>query len=110
MRLTVLGKNQGSLKKFRTKQKTDPNSWHRNTEELPTGWKKSDWLGAFRPTEHQWIYHAEMEWLYPPRWKMAASGYGTKQMDGAGLKQGYIHTYTVGETPLGFIYREKSMA
>ena len=46
----------------------------------------------------------------PPRWKMAASGYGTKQMDGAGLKQGYIHTYTVGETPLGFIYREKSMA
>ena len=40
---------------------------------------------------------------------MAASGYGTKQMDGAGLNQGYIHTYSVGETPLGFIYRDKSM-
>ncbi len=59
------GQNQGSLKKFRTRQKTDTNSWHRDTEELPAGWKKSDWLGAFRPTEHQWIYHAEMEWLYP---------------------------------------------
>jgi hypothetical protein len=59
------GENQGSLKKFKTAQKTDPNSWYSKTEALPGGWKMSNWLGAFRPTEHQWIYHAEMGWLYP---------------------------------------------
>ena len=59
------GENKGSLKKFKTAQKIDPNSWYSKAEELPGGWKKSDWLGAFRPTEHQWIYHAEMGWLYP---------------------------------------------
>jgi hypothetical protein len=59
------GENKGSLKKFKTAQKTDPNSWYSKAEALPGGWKMSDWLGAFRPTEHQWIYHAEMEWLYP---------------------------------------------
>gem|GEM_PF-1601334 len=59
------GENQGPLKKFKTAQKTDPDSWYSVAEALPGGWKMSDWLGAFRPTEHQWIYHAEMEWLYP---------------------------------------------
>jgi len=63
--INTAGQNQGSLKKFRTRQKTDPNSWYSKAEELPGGWKKSDWLGAFRLTEHQWIYHAEMGWLYP---------------------------------------------
>jgi hypothetical protein len=59
------GENQGSLKKFKTAQKTDPDSWYSEAEALPGGWKMSNWLGAFRPTEHQWIYHAEMGWLYP---------------------------------------------
>ncbi|MDB0031019.1 cadherin domain-containing protein [Opitutales bacterium] len=59
------GENQGSLKKFKTAQKIDPDSWYSKAEALPGGWKMSDWLGAFRPTEHQWIYHAEMGWLYP---------------------------------------------
>jgi len=59
------GENQGSLKKFKTTQKIDPDSWYSEAEALPGGWKMSDWLGAFRPTEHQWIYHAEMGWLYP---------------------------------------------
>ena len=59
------GENQGSLKKFKTAQKIDPDSWYSVAEALPGGWKMSDWLGAFRPTEHQWIYHAEMGWLYP---------------------------------------------
>ncbi|MBT7650034.1 MAG: hypothetical protein HN553_03555, partial [Opitutae bacterium] len=49
----------------KTAQKIDPNSWYSTAEALPGGWKMSDWLGAFRPTEHQWIYHAEMGWLYP---------------------------------------------
>jgi hypothetical protein len=59
------GENQGSMKKFKNAQKIDPNSWYKDAESLPGGWKESDWLGVFQPTEHQWIYHSELGWLYP---------------------------------------------
>jgi len=59
------GENRGSVKKFKTAPKTDSTSWYKDAESLPGGWKKSDWLGAFRPTEQTWVYHAELGWLYP---------------------------------------------
>jgi hypothetical protein len=59
------GENRGSLKKFTTPEQIDSNSWFLGTQELPDGWRKSDWLGIFKPTTHQWFYHVEMGWLYP---------------------------------------------
>ncbi len=58
------GENRGSLKKFKTPDLIDLNSWHRDAQQLPDGWKKSDWLGVFQPSPHKWIYHIEMGWLY----------------------------------------------
>jgi hypothetical protein len=63
--LNKAGENRGSLKKFKTPKKIDSNSWYFGTQELTGGWRKSDWLGIFKPTDHQWVYHAEMGWLYP---------------------------------------------
>ncbi|MBT3668028.1 MAG: DUF285 domain-containing protein [Opitutae bacterium] len=59
------GENRGSVKKFKTAPKNDSTSWYKDAESLPGGWKRSAWLGAFRPTEQTWIYHAELGWLYP---------------------------------------------
>jgi surface protein len=59
------GENRGSVKKFKTAPKSDSTSWYNDAESLPAGWRKSAWLGAFRPSNHYWIYHAELGWLYP---------------------------------------------
>jgi hypothetical protein len=59
------GENRGSVKKFRTAQNSDSTSWYKDAESLPAGWRKSAWLGAFRPSNHHWIHHAELGWLYP---------------------------------------------
>jgi hypothetical protein len=59
------GENRGSLKKFSTALQIDSNTWYFRTKALPGGWRKSNWFGAFQPTEHQWLYHSEMGWLYP---------------------------------------------
>jgi surface protein len=59
------GENRGSVKKFKTAPKSDSTSWYKDAESLPAGWRISAWLGAFRPSNHHWIYHAELGWLYP---------------------------------------------
>jgi hypothetical protein len=59
------GENRGSLKKFKTPPLINSDHWYFDIEELLGGWRKSNWLGIFQPTEHQWIYHTEMGWLYP---------------------------------------------
>jgi len=59
------GQNLGALKKFHTALQIDSNTWYFRTKALPGGWRKSNWFGAFQPTEHQWLYHSEMGWLYP---------------------------------------------
>jgi len=59
------GENRGSVKKFKTAPKSDSTSWYKDAESLPAGWRKSAWLGAFRPSNHHWIYHSELGWLYP---------------------------------------------
>ncbi len=63
--INAAGENWGSVKKFRTDPETDSTSWYKDAEALPGGWKESDWLGVFQPTDHQWIYHSELGWLYP---------------------------------------------
>ena len=59
------GENRGSLKIFDTTPLINSDHWYFDTEELLGGWRKSNWLGIFQPTEHQWIYHTEMGWFYP---------------------------------------------
>jgi surface protein len=63
--INKVGENRGSVKKFSTPSLSAPESWYKDAESLTGGWKKSDWLGAFRPTEQTWVYHAELGWLYP---------------------------------------------
>ena len=60
-----VGMTRGGLKKLTTPQNINPESWHASANSLPGGWRKLDWLGVFRPTKHEWIYHAELGWLYP---------------------------------------------
>ena len=63
--INKIGENRGSVKKFRTPSLSAPDSWYKNAESLPGGWKRLDWFGLFQPTAYQWIYHAELGWLYP---------------------------------------------
>ena len=63
--INKVGENRGSVKKFRTPSLSAPDSWYKNAESLPGGWKRLDWFGLFQPTAYQWIYHAELGWLYP---------------------------------------------
>ena len=63
--INSVGMTRGGLKKFTTPQNINPESWHASANSLPGGWRKLDWLGVFRPTKHEWIYHAELGWLYP---------------------------------------------
>jgi hypothetical protein len=46
----------------------------------------------------------------PPQWKMAAFGYGTKPMDGVGLRMESIPTFSVGKIPHGSICTQEKMA
>jgi hypothetical protein len=59
------GMTRGGLKKLTTPQIIDPGSWFASAQPLPGGWKMLEWLGAFRPTNQTWVYHAELGWLYP---------------------------------------------
>ena len=63
--INKVGENRGSVKKFRTPSLSAPNSWYKNAESLPGGWKRLDWFGLFQPTAYQWLFHAELGWLYP---------------------------------------------
>ena len=59
------GESRGALKKFRTPKQVDPNDWQKGAVKLADGWKTLNWLGTYRDTGHIWIYHTEMDWLYP---------------------------------------------
>ena len=34
------------------------------TTELAGGWRQSDWFGTFRRYENDWVFHADLGWLY----------------------------------------------
>ena len=34
------------------------------SDELSLGWNSSEWFGSFYYTEHDWIYHSSLQWLY----------------------------------------------
>jgi hypothetical protein len=58
----ALGTTSGSPKRL-----TTPPSearWWTNEPEIPGGWRHSPWLGAFRPYDNGWIYHAKLGWAY----------------------------------------------
>ena len=59
------GMTRGGLKKLTTPQVIEPGSWYANARPLPGGWRMLEWWGAFRPTTKNWVYHAELGWLYP---------------------------------------------
>ena len=59
------GESRGALKKFRTPKQVDPNDWQKGAVNMADGWRTLDWMGTYRDTGHKWIYHTEMDWLYP---------------------------------------------
>jgi hypothetical protein len=59
------GLTRGGLKKLTTPQIIDSSSWYANARPLPGGWRMLEWWGVFRPTSQNWVYHAELGWLFP---------------------------------------------
>jgi surface protein len=58
----AIGTTSGSPKRL-----TTPPSearWWTNAPEISGGWRNSPWLGAFRPYDNGWIYHAKLGWAY----------------------------------------------
>ena len=58
----AMGTTSGSPKRL-----TTPPSearWWTNAPEISGGWRHSPWLGAFRPYDNGWIYHAKLGWAY----------------------------------------------
>ena len=58
----ALGNTSGSPKKLKTP--SDELHWWSKDNLLAGGWRNSVWLGAFRPYENGWIYHAKLGWAY----------------------------------------------
>jgi hypothetical protein len=58
----LVGTTLGSPKRLIT----PPNQarWWTNAPEISGGWHNSEWLGAFRPYDNGWIYHAKLGWAY----------------------------------------------
>jgi len=42
----------------------DQTQWWSDSVETTGGWRHSPWLGAFRPYDNGWIYHAKLGWAY----------------------------------------------
>jgi hypothetical protein len=59
------GESKGTIKKFRTPEIVDPNSWWNDMPEVGGGWRNSDWFGAFLTyPDLDWIYHSSLGWIY----------------------------------------------
>jgi surface protein len=58
----AMGTTSGSPKKLITPPSEA--RWWTNAPEISGGWRNSPWLGAFRPYDNGWIYHAKLGWAY----------------------------------------------
>jgi surface protein len=58
----AIGTTYGSPKKLITPPSEA--RWWTNAPEISGGWRNSPWLGAFRPYDNGWIYHAKLGWAY----------------------------------------------
>jgi len=58
------GTNFGSPKRFVVPESSFTSAWWQNTEAAEAGWRISSWFGAFLPYGNEWLYHAELGWLY----------------------------------------------
>jgi hypothetical protein len=58
----AIGTTFGSPKKLTTPN--DGTHWWSDAPEISGGWRNSPWLGAFRPYDNGWIYHAKLGWAY----------------------------------------------
>ncbi|MDA9961896.1 cadherin repeat domain-containing protein, partial [Opitutales bacterium] len=58
------GTNFGSPKHFVVPESSFTSAWWQNTEAAEAGWRISSWFGAFLPYGNEWLYHAELGWLY----------------------------------------------
>ena len=59
------GESKGSIKKLKTPEMVDPSAWWKNTTNVGSGWRNSDWFGAFLiypPLD--WIFHSKLGWVY----------------------------------------------
>ncbi|SVE40720.1 uncharacterized protein METZ01_LOCUS493574, partial [marine metagenome] len=58
----AIGTTFGSPKKLITPPSQA--RWWTNAPEISGGWRNSSWLGAFRPYDNGWVYHAKLGWAY----------------------------------------------
>ena len=58
----TIGTTSGSTKKFTPEG--SPDRWWSDSSPQAGGWRNSPWLGAFRPYDNGWIYHAKLGWAY----------------------------------------------
>ena len=56
------GISYGSIRVLNTHK--SENFWWSNLTEQAGGWRTSEWFGSFRPYEHNWLFHADLGWLY----------------------------------------------
>ena len=58
----AMGTTSGSPKKLTTSPSQTP--WWSDASPQAGAWRNSPWLGAFRPYDNGWIYHAKLGWAY----------------------------------------------
>jgi len=59
------GRSVGAIKKFSKPKVDNLSSWAGTIIPQSGGWYTSSWFGSFKTTSREWIYHTEMQWLYP---------------------------------------------
>jgi len=59
------GQTVGGIKKVKSTTTPQDLKWAGDTTVVEADWLTSPWFGSFKTTSRNWIYHADMGWLYP---------------------------------------------
>jgi hypothetical protein len=86
------GRSVGAIKKFSKPKADNLSSWAGTIITQPGDWVTSSWFGSFKTTSREWLYHTDLQWLYPSPMK-DGSIWLWNQSDGWRCTQDGVYPY-----------------
>ncbi|MDG1325748.1 MAG: hypothetical protein P8P49_08275, partial [Opitutales bacterium] len=97
------GLSVGAIKKFSKPKADNLSSWAGTLVSLPGDWHTSSWFGSFKTTSREWLYHTDLQWLYPSPMK-DGSIWLWNQSDGWRWTQDGVYPYLFRWKDSAWIY------
>ena len=61
----LAGETRGSFLRLKIDEAFDPSAWWAHSDQLPGGWRESEWFGIFlRNSRNDWVYQMQLGWLF----------------------------------------------